>query len=156
MHKGEFIINNSLWGVQFTIGILEYICGSPRCRTWLLEKLELGDSRAQDPPSQLYSSQLIYFILLFLNTSTSFVLMSDNMAANNSGVYCFKTKRDWAPFLSPVCKLDQKLTLGQMTLPFGLGYSALVKYLLLTSQWDKGWCYTGSAWWVLWSPCGQR
>lgn len=68
-----------------------------------------GDSRAQDLPSQLYSSQLIYFILLFLNTSTSFVLVSDSMVANNSGVYCFKAKRYWAPFLSPIPRLDQKL-----------------------------------------------
>lgn len=43
------------------------------------------------------------------------------MAANNSGVCCFKA-RETGLFLNPISKLGQELTLGQMTLPFGVGY----------------------------------
>lgn len=89
-----------------------------------------GNSNTQDPLSQLYSSRPIYFILVFLNIPLLLPSCQITWLLITLEFITFKP-RDWAPFLSSNPQIGPEA--HPRSLPLGVGYSALVRYSLLTN-----------------------
>ena len=101
----------------------------PRSGAWLLELWKRG-WKIWGPPPQLSSSQLIYSILIFLETPIALLSCLKAWLPGMLKLPASQPKKAELLFSVPIPILDQELNLNQMTLPFKMGYSASGRYSL--------------------------